>query len=152
MKSILFIILLQIPLLNSDISTIRTLYISAYTNELNCNLLGEKLNTIDDNTSILMQGYEGCFYFIKCKFMNNPIEKLIYFNKGKELLEDAINQDPKSVELKFLRYSIQQNLPKFLLYHDNIEKDLNFVNRKIKSIKDKKVQKFISTSLESITK
>ena len=84
--------------------------------------------------------------------MNNPIEKLIYFNKGKELLEDAINQDPKSVELKFLRYSIQQNLPKFLLYHDNIEKDLNFVNRKIKSIKDKKVQKFISTSLESITK
>ena len=84
--------------------------------------------------------------------MNNPIDKLIYFNKGKKLLEDAINQDPYSIELKFLRYSIQKNLPKFLLYYDNIEKDLNFVNGSIKSTKDKEVQKFISTSLKSITK
>jgi len=152
MKSLLLIILLQSSTYYSDISIVRTLYLSAYKNEVNCNRLGEKLNTIQENTSILIKGYKGCFYFIKCKFMNNPIDKLIYFNKGKKLLEDAINQDPYSIELKFLRYSIQKNLPKFLLYYDNIEKDLNFVNGSIKYIKDKEVQKFISTSLKSITK
>ena len=99
-----------------------------------------------------MQAYEGCFYFIKCQFINNPFEKLKYFKKGKELLETAIKEDPKSVELKLLRYSIQKNLPRFLLYYDNIEKDLNFVTENINSINDKKVQKFITTTLKSMSK
>ena len=150
MKSILLIILLHISGDNSDINLIRTLYLSAYTNELHCDNLGEKLNTTENNTSILIKGYKGCFYFIKCKFINNPINKLIYFNKGKELLEEAIKQDPNSVELKFLRYSIQKHIPKFLFYSDNIQKDLNFVNENIKSIKNKDTQEFISNSLKSI--
>ncbi|MBU46919.1 MAG: hypothetical protein CMD28_05755 [Flavobacteriales bacterium] len=152
MKSLLLIILLNLSSYNSDINTIRKLYLSAHTNEYNCNNLGKKLTFIEDNTSILIKGYEGCFYFIKCKFINNPIEKLIYFRKGKKLLETAIKEDPKSVELKFLRYSIQKNLPRFLSYHDNLERDLNFVNANITSINNKEEQKFIINSLKSITK
>ena len=152
MKSLLLIILLNLSSYNSDINTIRKLYLSAHTNEYNCNNLGEKLTSIEDNTSILIKGYEGCFYFIKCKFINNPIEKLICFRKGKKLLETAIKEDPKSVELKFLRYSIQKNLPRFLSYHDNLERDLNFVNANITNINNKEEQKFIINSLKSITK
>ena len=140
MKSLLLIILLNLSSYNSDINTIRKLYLSAHTNEYNCNNLGEKLTSIEDNPSILIKGYEGCFYFIKCKFINNPIEKLIYFRKGKKLLETAIKEDPKSVELKFLRYSIQKNLPRFLSYHDNLERDLNFVNANITSINNQEEQ------------
>ena len=152
MKSILLIILLHLTGYNNDIDIIRKLYLSAHTNEYNCNNLGEKLTSIEDNTSILIKGYEGCFYFIKCKFINNPIEKLICFRKGKKLLETAIKEDPKSVELKFLRYSIQKNLPRFLSYHDNLERDLNFVNANITNINNKEEQKFIINSLKSITK
>ena len=150
MNSILLIILIHFSSYNNDISIIRELYLSAYISEANCNNLGEKLNSIEGDNSILIKGYKGCFYFIKCKFINNPIEKIIYFNKGKKLLEAAINQKPKSVELRFLRYSIQKNIPRFLLY-DNIEKDLNFVNKNIKGI-DMKSQEFIISSLKSITK
>ena len=152
MKSILFILLLHTSNYNSDINVVRELYLSAYINEDSCNNLGEKLNSIENNKEILLKGYQGCFYFIKCKFINNPIEKLIYFRKGKKLLETAIKEDPKSVELKFLRYSIQKNLPRFLSYHDNLEKDLNFVNENITSISNKEEQKFIMQSLKSITK
>ena len=152
MKSILLILLLHTSNYNSDINVVRELYLSAYINEDSCNNLGEKLNSIENNKEILIKGYQGCFYFIKCKFINNPIEKLIYFRKGKKLLETAIKEDPKSVELKFLRYSIQKNLPRFLSYHDNLEKDLNFVNENITSISNKEEQKFIMQSLKSITK
>ena len=152
MKSILLILLFHTSNYNSDINVVRELYLSAYINEDSCNNLGEKLNSIENNKEILIKGYQGCFYFIKCKFINNPIEKLIYFRKGKKLLETAIKEDPKSVELKFLRYSIQKNLPRFLSYHDNLEKDLNFVNENITSISNKEEQKFILQSLKSITK
>ena len=151
MKSILLIVLLHISIYSNDINTIRELYLSAYISESNCNSLGKELNSIKDNNSILIKGYEGCFYFIKCKFNNNSIEKLIYFNKGKKLLETAIKEDPKSVELRFLRYSIQKNIPRFLLY-SNLEKDLSFVNENIEGIKDREAQKFIRNSLKSITK
>ena len=151
MKSILLIVLLHISIYSNDINTIRELYLSAYISESNCNSLGKELNSIKDNNSILIKGYEGCFYFIKCKFNNNAIEKLLYFNKGKKLLETAIKQDPKSVELRFLRYSIQKNIPRFLLYN-NLEKDLNFVNENIEYINDEEAQKFITNSLRSITK
>lgn len=143
--------LLHLSGYNNDISIIRELYLSAYKSESNCNDLGKELKRTEKNTSILVEGYEGCFYFIKCQFINNPIERLISFNKGKELLESAIKQDPNSVELRFLRYSIQKNLPKFLLYN-NLEKDLIFVNENIKEIHDEEAQEFITTCLKSITK
>ncbi len=152
MKSILLIILLQFSSYSNDINIIRELYLSAYKSESNCNNLGKKLNSIENNNFILINGYKGCFYFIKCKFNNNAIEKLVYFNKGKKLLEAAIKQEPKSVELRFLRYSIQKNLPRFLLYNNHLKKDLNFVNKNIEYVNDEEVQKFITNSLKSITK
>ena len=42
-----------------------------------------------------------------------------------------------------MRYSIQKNLPRFLLYNNHLEKDLNFVNENIEYINDEEAQKFI---------
>ncbi len=152
MNTLLLLLALNISSYNNDISTIRTLYLSAYTNESNCNHFGEKLMSIQDEENVLIKGYKGCFYFIKCKFINNPISKFIYFNKGKELLESAIQTDPNSIELRFLRYTIQKNIPRFLLYYDNIEKDLKFVNENLNKTTNKDIKNFILTSITSINK
>jgi hypothetical protein len=152
MKSTLLILLLNLSSYNSDISIIRELYLAAPNSESNCTNFGQKLNNLEDSLSILIRGYKGCFNFIKCKFTTNPIHKFIYFNKGKNLLESAIKEDPESVELKLLRYSIQRNIPSFLFYKDNIEKDFDFVCKNINQIKEKEVQKFITNTLKSINK
>lgn len=152
MNTLLLLLALNISSYNNDISTIRTLYLSAYTNESNCNYFGEKLMSIQDEKNVLIKGYKGCFYFIKCKFINNPISKYIYFNKGKELLESAIQTDPNSIELRFLRYTIQKNTPRFLLYYNNIEKDLKFVNENLNKTINKDIKNFILTSITSINK
>ena len=34
---------------------------------------GDKLNKADEK-SILIKGYKGCFYFIKCQFIKNPFK------------------------------------------------------------------------------
>ena len=150
MRLIFIITVINLYSYANDISTIRELYSKAYTSDFNCNKLGETLNTMRKNTSTLIKGYEGCFYFFKCKFESGLIAKMMYFKKGKKLLENAIALDPKSVELKFLRYNIQRNLPKFLSYHNNIEKDYNFINKNIKKMSDKQSQWFIINSLKSI--
>ena len=152
MRLIFIITIINLYSYANDISTIRELYLEAYTSDFKCNKLGETLNTMKKNTSTLIKGYEGCFYFFKCKFESSPISKLIYFKKGKKLLENAIALEPNSVELKFLRYNIQTNLPKFLSYHNKIEQDYNFINQNIKKMSDKQAQWFIINSLKSISR
>jgi hypothetical protein len=76
--------------------------------------------------------------------------KFKYFNKGKALLESSINNNSSSIELRFLRYSIQVNLPRILFYYQDIEKDLNFVQHNLKSLKDEKLKKYILKSLNNL--
>ncbi len=149
MKSIILILILN---LSYDIDSVRNLFLEAYISKSNCDQFGKKINELKHDQSILLKGYEGCYYFIKCKFTNNSMDKFFYFRKGKKILESSIKQKPDSIELRFLRYTIQKNLPRFLFYYNHIDKDLIFVINNINSIKDKKTQQYIKKSLESINK
>ncbi len=55
------------------------------------------------------------------------INKMSNFNKGKDLLEQAIRARPSELELHFLRLTIQYNLPGFLGYKSDIDGDKKFV-------------------------
>ncbi len=134
---------------NNKIEQIRNLYLASSLSKSSCNLFEEELNKINKKSS-LIQGYQGCLYFIKCKFSKNPFEVLMYFNKGKKLLEYSINDKPRSTELRLLRYTIQKNLPEYLSYYENIEEDSVFVIRNLKYIENKSTKDFIQTSLKSI--
>ena len=136
--------------LNSDINELRGLYLLAPFSEVGCNNFGLYLDDFPDKSSVLIQAYRGCFYFIKCQFADNNFDKLRYFKKGKKLLESAIKRAPNLVELRFLRYTIQIETPRFLLYYDNIEKDLTFVNENISKINNKDTQLYILSSIEAI--
>ncbi len=150
MKFIALTLILNLSVSNQEITVIRELYLLAYISESNCNNFGEQLVSNKEKSSIF-KGYLGCFYFIKSKFANNPIDRFFYFKKGRSILEAAISEDPESVELIFLRYSIQKNLPRFLLYN-NIEKDLIFVNENLPKISDQKKKKFIINCMKKMQK
>lgn len=68
-------------------------------------------------------GYIGSGYFIKCNYLSNPWNKFKYFNIGKQKLELAISQNKEHVELRYLRYTLQTNLPSLLNYNDDKKED-----------------------------
>jgi len=68
-------------------------------------------------------GYIGSGYFIKCNYLSNPWYKFKYFNIGKQKLELAISQSRDQVELRYLRYTLQTNLPSLLNYNGNKKED-----------------------------
>jgi hypothetical protein len=81
------------------------------------------------------------------------IEAYTYFNligdlTGKDVLEQAIQKEPLNVELRFIRFSIQCNSPKFLDYHSNINADKLLLLKEVKAIKDvdlkKRITKFLN--------
>lgn len=133
-----------------DVTQIRSMYTSSIENEKKCEDFGKHMLSLNYYENNLYQAYLGCYYFIKCKFTSSNMLKFKYFNKGKELLESSINNNSSSIELRFLRYSIQINLPRILFYYEDIEKDLNFVHYNLKSLKDDKLKKYILKSLNNL--
>ena len=83
-----------------------------------------KMNTSSKST---FNPYKGALLMKKAGLEKNPAVKLKFFKEGKLLLETAIDNDNQNVELRFLRLMIQENAPKFLGYHSNINEDVNFI-------------------------
>ncbi len=92
-----------------------------------------KMETVTANSSALMLGYKGMAAFTLCNYSYNPYSKLKYFNEGKNFLDNAIAASPDNVELRFLRYSVQKNVPSFLGYSSNIGEDKKIISENISS-------------------
>ena len=75
------------------------------------------------NESSVAKGYFALSVMMQAKLHKNPFTKLSYFNKGKNILEETISANPKVVELRFLRFSVQNEIPAILLYFNDIDSD-----------------------------
>ncbi len=80
----------------------------------------DKISTLDNPTII---GYKAMSYFMLSKHLINPYYKLDNFKKGKYYIDKAISLDSNNIELIFLRYCVQINVPRVLKYSSNITKD-----------------------------
>ena len=69
------------------------------------------------------QGYFALATMIQAKRFGNPFTKLSYFNQGKKLLEEVIEEHPDNAELRFLRFAVQTKVPAILLYYGDLEAD-----------------------------
>ena len=80
----------------------------------------EQLENID---GVEAQAYFAAMLFMKSKYVKFPITKYKYFKKGKLKLDKLIQTNPKNIEIRYIRYLFQNEIPKFLGYHNNIEED-----------------------------
>ena len=99
-----------------------------------------------DNTIL---GYIGMSFMLKAKYAWLPNYKMDYFTKGKNFLESAISNDPNNVELKFMRFCVQNDTPSFLSYKRNLEGDKRHLMKAIPTIRDNDLkQKIINYMLD----
>lgn len=88
----------------------------------------EKLKqlTIKQN-SALCKGYHGISYALSAKHAFNPYTKLNYVKKSLSLLNDAVLADNKEVEIRFLRFSVEENVPSVVSFVSHINEDKKFI-------------------------
>lgn len=134
--TLVFIFLFQFinPMQANEWVKIRNLYEQAAIKEdaqlkLNALLLSKVENAV-------LNGYKGANLMISAKYVFNPVRKLSRFNKGKVQMEHAIEREPKNLELRYLRFTIQTNLPVFLGYSGNIIKDKEFLISHLATVSD----------------
>ena len=135
---------------NISVNELRANYPKSISSKETCkkmidDLSKEKLNVVE-------KGYYGAYLAIWANHVWNPMDKLSTFKKGKTELENAIKEDPNNVELRFLRLSIQSNIPGILNYKQNIKSDLAFIKDHKNEIKSNQLLNMVNELITKVEK
>ncbi len=103
----------------------RNLYFGAQNAE------GKKIfyNTMQaaNESNAVFKAYKGVSTAMYAEVASSVEDKFKYFDQGKVLIEAAIQGDFWNPEIRFLRYSVQAEVPWFLKYNSNLQEDANIV-------------------------
>ncbi len=69
------------------------------------------------NASPVLKAYRASILMIKARFTLSPFQKYAFFLEGKKALQEILESHPEEIEIRFIRISIQKNLPVFLGYN-----------------------------------
>jgi hypothetical protein len=80
------------------------------------------------------EGFEGALLMRKAGKRSSVKDKLSDFKAGGKKLEAAIKADSTNVEFRFLRLCIQENAPRFLGYHSDLDRDNVYISHHFKQL------------------
>lgn len=130
-----------------ELTELRALYYQSATDKAAASKLQEMLSKVDDKSSELLICYKGVAEMMQAKYTLSPISKYRRFIKGKEFIESAVALDPENMEIRFLRFTIQTNLPSFLGYNDQITADKKILIKNLDQIDDQPLKQLVTNYL-----
>lgn len=86
---------------------------------------------LQHNKTPLTTAYLAALDALKAKHAWNPYNKIKYLNTSQALMQQALDKDPHNIEILFMRFSIQHNVPAFLGYGKNLVADREEMIRQI---------------------
>ncbi|SDL82634.1 hypothetical protein [Pedobacter antarcticus] len=126
-----------------EINQLRDLYAQSANSKKSADQLLNLLKGADKNSAAIYIGYKGAAEMMQAKYGFNPFSKYKSFKRGKLLLEEAVKKDDKDIEVRFLRFTIQTNLPQFLGYDKQVNQDKKFLLSHLNTVRDNKLKQNI---------
>ncbi len=83
-------------------------------------------NSMDCNLPVLV-AYLGVATAMQADVVSSVGDKIDFFNAGKELLEAAVVADSFDCEIRYLRFSVQCEVPFFLGYSGKLDDDATLI-------------------------
>lgn len=133
-----------------SLNAIRKLLVNAIESKQTTDSLYASLNAVKDR-SALINGYIGTLEALKAKHTWNPYFKMKYLNDSEKTFKAAVSRDPHNIEIRFMRFSVEHNVPAFLGYNKNMYADrqeiIKQLDKKYYSSADRLLVKTIITFL-----
>ncbi len=123
----LFFIFLFTLALGINVGEVRKLYPNSADSKTNAEAFLNKLEDVDHNSSAVLMCYKGAALAMQAKFAKTIKEKKAKIKAGAAIIEDAIEKDNKNIEMRMIRLSIQESLPKIVGYSKDISDDRDFI-------------------------
>lgn len=96
-----------------------------------------------DTKKPVFQAYKGASLILQSKNTTDKKDKKQFFVQGAEFIESAVQKDPQNIEIRLVRLSVQENIPKALKYSSNIQEDVTFIQKNIDFTKDAELKLYV---------
>ena len=106
-----------------SVEEIRKVYTTASTTKEHTVQFYQLMQGAAMDTSV-KEAYKGASLMIYSK-QSGKLRMML--KEGKALIEGAIGKEPQNIELRMIRLSVQEHLPKIVPYRANIEEDRKFI-------------------------
>lgn len=104
----------------SDVQSARAYFLKAGTDAV----YADKLKTLTEGRSeALLKAYHGTAWAMKAKHHGNPVKKLEFLNKGLSDINTAVLLNAADIEIRFLRFSVEDNIPSVVPFKSHIAAD-----------------------------
>ncbi|MFT3793706.1 hypothetical protein [Flavobacterium sp.] len=146
---ILIPILFFLFLSNPDIAEVRKLYTDAAKSEANADAFSNKLAIVPDNDdNKVLVAYKGCALTLQSKFSGKLSEKISFMKEGAKLIDAAAAAEPGNIEIRMIRLSVQESVPRIVNYRANKTEDKAMIVKHFKDAGELKdyIRNFINQS------
>jgi hypothetical protein len=109
----------------SNISEVRNIYKEAIENSEKADQLVAK--TQSQKSNALMHAYYGTGVALQAKHSWSPSTKLSKAKAAAIALNAAVNASPTDLEIRFLRFSFEANIPSFLDMSEHLDADKKWI-------------------------
>ncbi|GGH15056.1 hypothetical protein [Mucilaginibacter phyllosphaerae] len=113
-----------------NLHVIRKLLLTAINSSKTTDSLYRNLGAIKKPTG-LITGYIGTLEALKAKHAWNPYFKIKYLNDAEKSFKGAVTRDPANIEIRFMRFSVEHNVPGFLGFNKNLAADRTEIIKQI---------------------
>lgn len=111
-----------ILLLNPDIAMLRMEFKSAVDSEEQTIKTLKSIETVGTDKP-LIYAYKGALTALLAKHAVSPLTKLQKVKEGCAILDASVIAEPSNIEIRYLRYSTEVNIPTFLPYRSHLSQD-----------------------------
>lgn len=119
---------------NNDVETLRKIFIVASEDASKAKALHQYFEKKETNGAVEL-AYKGATIALMAKFSAGPHTKLKYVNKALDIINEAVKTEPENFEIRYLRFSVERNLPAILNSSKNIEQDIELIYSHLKNKK-----------------
>lgn len=129
-------------LLPLELENLRSQYLAAALDKNQLSKLESSCSSTSYNEPA-SNGYCIMVHFLEAKNAFNPYRKLSEFSEGKRKLDSLIAHHSENIELRYMRHSIQERVPGFLGYNDQLAEDEHFMTTNLNSVSDSSTYQLI---------
>lgn len=142
MKLKAIILLFVLFLSSGSLTEIRNLYSKVTDSNTKQKDFIEYMQKVEA-TKPVFQAYKGASLVLQSKTTTDRKSKKEFFVQGAELIENAVQKDPENIEIRLIRLSVQENIPKALKYNSNISEDVALIQKNIDFTKDAELKLYV---------
>jgi len=132
-----------IPATAQQLNELRSAYKSATRSQQDAEAFYEMVSGVTKSDIPVLQAYKGSGLMLLARYEKLAARKP-KVKEAVQWIEAAVAADPDNAEIRLIRLSVQEHLPKLLRYNQHIEEDRQFIQQALPSIKDEGLKAMIN--------